>query len=145
MLKVQTILHPTDFSRHAAQAFEVACLLAKNAGARVLVLHVAEVPLQTLGGTAALPPLPEELGLGEQRHTLDKIRSPVPGVAVEHLLAEGGAGAEILRTARERSCDLIVMGTHGRSALGRLLMGSVAATVQHQAPCLVVTVNPPAA
>jgi nucleotide-binding universal stress UspA family protein len=56
-------------------------------------------------------------------------------------LVEGNAAAAILRAAKELHCDLIVMGTHGRTGLSRLLMGSVAEEVVRKAPCLVLTVK----
>jgi nucleotide-binding universal stress UspA family protein len=62
---------------------------------------------------------------------------------VEHHLKEGDPAAEILRLAQEARVDLIVMGMHGRTGLGRLLMGSVAERVVRQAPCPVLTVKVP--
>ncbi len=64
-----------------------------------------------------------------------------PETRVQHILAEGNPATAILSAARETNCDLIVMGTHGRTALNRLLMGSVAEEVVRKAPCLVLTVN----
>jgi nucleotide-binding universal stress UspA family protein len=65
-------------------------------------------------------------------------------VRVEHRLVAGDPGAEILRAAREEPCDLIVMGTHGRTGLGRVLLGSVAEQVVRRAPCPALTVKAPA-
>jgi nucleotide-binding universal stress UspA family protein len=65
-------------------------------------------------------------------------------VPVEHqLLFVGDPAAEILRVAQAVKADLIVLGTHGRTGLGRLLMGSVAEQVVRRAPCPVVTVKAP--
>jgi quercetin dioxygenase-like cupin family protein len=66
-----------------------------------------------------------------------------PKVRVEHRVAEGDAPEQILRLAQALKCDLIVMGTHGRAGLGRLLNGSVAEEVLRKAPCPVVVVRPP--
>jgi nucleotide-binding universal stress UspA family protein len=74
---------------------------------------------------------------------LGKIQSPDPKVHVEHRLAEGEPDETILRVARESNCDLIVMGTHGRTGLRRALMGSVAEQVVRLATCPVLTVNSP--
>src|SRR5262249_30270696 len=68
------------------------------------------------------------------RELCQKVPAP-PGLNVEHLLAEGDPAREINRIAGERSCDLIVMGTHGRTGLSRLLMGSIAEQVIRLAPC----------
>jgi len=66
-----------------------------------------------------------------------------PALAIECALVDGGFVPEILRAAADRCCDLIVMGTHGRTGLGRLLMGSVAEGVMREAPCPVLTVRTP--
>src|SRR5205807_909314 len=79
----------------------------------------------------------------ELRGTLGRFQPPDPGMRVEHRLEEGDAAAEIVRVAQEIHCDLIVMGTHGRTGIGRLLLGSVAEQVLRRAPCAVLTVKAP--
>jgi nucleotide-binding universal stress UspA family protein len=143
MLAIRTILHPTDFSTHSAQAFQMACALARDYQARLIVLHVEAPPVAILGGMPALPPLPEEYDRENLEKRLRCIQPPDPAVQVEHRLVTGEPVAEILRMAQEQSCDLIVMGTHGRTGLGRLLMGSIAEQVVRKAPCLVLTVKSP--
>jgi nucleotide-binding universal stress UspA family protein len=139
---IRTILHPTDFSERSGYAFQLACALARDYGARLIVLHVAEPPVIPYGGVMTPPPPPRDSwrALEEQLH---RIQAPEPTVHVEHRLEEGGPVAEILRVARETTADLIVMGTHGRTGLGRLLMGSVAEQVVRKAPCPVLTVKTP--
>jgi nucleotide-binding universal stress UspA family protein len=78
----------------------------------------------------------------EAQVKLDRME-PGPSVLVERRLEEGDPIGEILRAAAEVPCDLIVMGTHGRTGLARLLMGSVAEEVVRKAPCPVVTVKTP--
>jgi nucleotide-binding universal stress UspA family protein len=141
MLGLKTILHPTDFSMHAAQAFQLACSLARDEGAHLLILHVAEQPLTTLGGAAALPPNTEEYGLEELKEKLRRLQESEPDISMEQRLEIGDPASVILRTAEEVSCDLIVMGTHGRTGLRRLLMGSVAEQVVRRAPRPVITVK----
>lgn len=143
MLPIKTILQPTDFSRHSEVAFQLACSLARDYGARLIVLHVLQPPVSVLGGTEALPPLPVEYGRAEAEAKLHALRSPLPTVRVEHRLREGDAADEILRLAAEAPCDLIVMGTHGRKGVSRLLMGSVAEAVLRKAPCPVLTAKEP--
>jgi nucleotide-binding universal stress UspA family protein len=75
------------------------------------------------------------------RDELCRIRPSDRETRVQHLLAEGDPATAILRAARDNHCDLIVMGTHGRTGLRRLLMGSVAEQVVRKAPCLVLTVK----
>ena len=137
-----TILHPTDFSLLSEQAFHVACSLAKEHMARLIVLHVAEFPLEAPESEVMSPPLPG--GPWEAiTDRLHKIRAPDPKIVIEYRLEEGSAAAEILRVAHETGCDLIVLGTHGRTGLSRLLMGSVAEQVIRKATCSVLVVKAP--
>lgn len=142
MVKMQTILHATDFSAPSQYAFDLACSLARDHGARVVALHVVPSPLLAYGGVMTPPPPPPDLWRAAEEG-LRQLPAPDPGVRVEPRLAEGDAAAEIVRAAREVNADLIVMGTHGRGALGRLVMGSVAAKVVRKAPCPVLTVRTP--
>ena len=133
MLSIQTILHPTDFSEHSGYAFQLACSLARDRGARVIVLHVMPVPLVQ----------EKRLYREEMTGELNRLGAPEAQVRVEHRLEEGDAATQILRVAQEMGCDLIVLGTHGRTGLGRLLMGSVAEQVLRRASCPVLTVRAP--
>lgn len=74
---------------------------------------------------------------------LHEVRPEDATVSVEHLLVEGDPVGAILKISQERQCDLIVMGSHGRTGLHRLLMGSVAEQVLRKATCPVVTVKTP--
>jgi nucleotide-binding universal stress UspA family protein len=138
---VQTILHPTDFSDRCAEAFRVACSLARDHAARVIVVHVPE-PEPAPMGMAPVPPPPEgHQGGWEAR--LSRFQLSAPEVRVESRVEAGKPAAGIVSAAQTTKSDLIVMGTHGRTGLGRLLMGSVAENVLRAAPCPVVTVKTP--
>lgn len=141
MLPIRTILFPTDYSDQSHYAFQVASALARDYAAKLVVLHVAEpfLPIVTDGGMM-IPPTVDVQALREQ---LRHIRPDDPKVECQHRLAEGDAALEILRTAAEMKCDLIVIGTHGRTGLGRLLLGSVAEHVLRKACCPVLTVKAP--
>ncbi len=140
MFAIHRILHPTDFSERSAHAFRLACALARDHGASVLVLHV-KAPLVIYGeGLMAEPPPGYTEGLRAQ---LKSVQAHDPRVVLEHKLVEGEPAEEILRVAREAGCDLIVLGTHGRTGLRRLLMGSVAEVVVRKAECPVLTVKTP--
>ena len=145
MIPIKVILHPTDFSPRSEQALQLACALARDAGARLIVLHVLERPLIVYGGVALAPPAPRpsEEERRQRREQLQQVRPADPAIAVEHRLEEGDPATAIVQVAQETGCDLIVMGTHGRTGLGRLLMGSVAEKVLRDAPCLVLTVKAP--
>ena len=79
----------------------------------------------------------------ELRARLQTLQSGEPGVPVEYRLEAGDPATEVLRVAREVPCDLIVLGTHGRTGLTRLVLGSVAEEVLRKAPCPVLTVKAP--
>ncbi len=84
------------------------------------------------------PPEGDWQSLSEQ---LCSIQAPDSKVSIEHRLEEGIPAAEILRVAQETKCDLIVMGTHGRTGMAHLLMGSVAEQVVRKALCPVMIVK----
>jgi nucleotide-binding universal stress UspA family protein len=137
---IRTILHPTDFSERSAAAFRLACSLARDHGATLIVLHVTAPDVYLADGMYI--PLPPGQRLDLKRR-LEELRPEEGDVRVEHRLVEGGPAPEILKVAAEVPCDLVVMGTHGRTGLGRLLMGSVAEEVVRKAPCPVLTVKEP--
>lgn len=139
MLTIQTILHPTDLSPRSEYAFHLACALARDHGGSVVVLHVYPPPVAHGEVVARRQDDYEE----QLRQHLHRIQAPGLTVCVRHRLAEGAPAEEILRVAGELGCDLIAMGTHGRTGLGRLLMGSVAEEVVRKAPCPVLTVKTP--
>jgi len=143
MQPIRTILHPTDFSAAAAAAFQMACSLSRAFEARLILLHVLPAPVVVLGGTQALPPLPDEVGRQEAEDKLQAVQPAAGALVVERRIRQGGAAGEILRLAQETPCDLIVMGTHGRTGVGRFLVGSVAEAVLRKAPCPVLTVKAP--
>src|SRR5205814_2627344 len=90
-------------------------------------------------------PLDTEVLYREARQELNRLAVPDGNVRAERRFEEGDAAGTILRVARELPADLIVMGTHGRTGLGRLLMGSVAEQVVRKASCPVMTVKTPSA
>jgi nucleotide-binding universal stress UspA family protein len=142
MLLLRTILHPTDFSPAAEEAFQLAGSLARDHGARLVVLHVN--PLSTADEIPHDPV--EEVErfkekIWEEFHRLEAIAPRIREVRLECKFVDGDPAREILRLAELTGCDLIVMGTHGRTGLTRLLMGSVAEKVLRKAPCPVLTVK----
>ena len=136
-MQIQTILFPTDFSPASEAALDYAISLARDANARLLLLHVAE-PLPVYGdvpyyGVAE----PDKTELERRLHAV-----PVdPRVQVERHLVVGDAPEQILAEAAKEEADMIVMGTHGRTGLMRLLMGSVAERVVRSAICPVLAVK----
>jgi nucleotide-binding universal stress UspA family protein len=140
MVPIRRILHCTDFLDPSDYAFALAGSLAREHGASLTVLHVYPPPASH-GEVVARR---QSDGFHEQlRKNLRKSCKADPKLSLEYRLAEGEPAAEILRLAREGGYDLIVMGTHGRTGLGRFLMGSVAEQVIRQAPCRVLTLKRP--
>jgi nucleotide-binding universal stress UspA family protein len=135
---IRVILHPTDLSGPSRDALRVARHLARDLGARLFVLHVK--PSTPSYGT----PMTAITGLDAVQEALDAIPEIIEGpdlkYPVETRLRPGDAGDEILRMADELEADLIVMGSHGRTGLGRMLMGSVAESVLRRTgyPALIV-------
>jgi nucleotide-binding universal stress UspA family protein len=144
MLGIRTILHPTDFSARSENAFRLACSLARDHGAGLVVLHVVPAPTAVLVGEGIVVPWVED-DFQALEAKLRQVRPQDPDIAITHRLARGEPVHEILRAAGETNCDLIVLGTHGRRGLARFLMGSVAEQVVRKASCPVVTVKTPVA
>lgn len=143
MFPFRTILHPTDFSEPAEMALSLACSLARAHHAQLVVLHV--MPSPVCWGEVVARRGPD--GVEEQiwRENLAPLASDAPDLNIEKWLEQGDPVEQILNVAEETSCDLIVMGTHGRKGVPRLLLGSVAEKVLRNAPCPVLTVPGPIA
>ena len=130
------ILVPTDFSTASDAALPHAEALAKQKSASLLILHVEETPLAYGGGELyyGLPEPTSERILA----MLEQVRPSDPVVAFTHRLTMGDPAGEIVRIAAEEGAEMIVLGTHGRSGMTRMLMGSVAEAVVRRAPCPVL-------
>jgi nucleotide-binding universal stress UspA family protein len=139
--RVPLILHPTDFSEGSEPALRTARVLARDRGARLILLHVSP-PDVVVDGTMVVGVDPRA-----ERDSLEVIRARTDGpdlkYPVDARLVWGRAAVEILRMAGEVGCGLIVMGTHGRTGLGRLLVGSVAEEVLRGARCPVLAIKVP--
>jgi nucleotide-binding universal stress UspA family protein len=146
MAAFRTILHPTDFSPASRAAFTRAVALTKENRATLIVAHVL-VPSAAMIGDGYVSPAAyeaiEAAARGGAQKGLARLaaRARKAGVRVRTLLLHGLAHEEIARAARARRADLIVMGTHGRTGVGRLFLGSVAERVVARAPCPVLTVR----
>jgi universal stress protein A len=144
-MNIKSVLCPVDFSESSDAALQYASLLASEAEARLYIVHVEE-PLREC------PPDFAGYGIGssvsEEEQLFDllsSLRPTIEGVEFEHHHLKGSPASEILRFAEREEIDLIVIGTHGRKGLSRLLMGSVAESVVRRAKCPVLTVKQPVA
>lgn len=136
-----TILFSTDFSHASDAALPHAAALARQKGARLLIVHVEEPPL-AYGGGELYYGLPEP-DTAKIRTMLEAVKPADPAVPFEQRLAMGDPAAEICRIATDEGAEMIVLGTHGRSGLFRLLMGSVAESILRRAPCPVLVYREP--
>jgi nucleotide-binding universal stress UspA family protein len=134
MIHVKKILYPTDFSSYSNQAYFHAVTLAENHQASLTVLFVHTPDLKSPGPQSSQD---------YWREQLEQIRPLNPAINVQHIFLEGDPASEIVRYTRDSGIDLIVMGTHGRTGVERLLMGSVAEKVLRDAPCSVLVVKLP--
>jgi nucleotide-binding universal stress UspA family protein len=139
----KTILFPTDFSTASDAALPHAETLAKQAGARLLIVHVEEPPLAYGGGELyyGLPEPSSERIL----KMLEDVKPADPKVPFAHRLTMGDPAGEIVRLAGEEGAEMIVLGTHGRTGMTRLLMGSVAEGIVRRSPCPVLVYRETAA
>jgi universal stress protein A len=141
-----TIIHPTDFSEEAETAEQKAAELARRLGAELLLLHVSvETPLYAEGavGMADVKGVYEGQARWAEQQLADRATLLTKnGVPTRWRRSVGIVHDAICEVAREEAADYIVMGTHGRGGIARLMLGSVADRVLRSAPCPVLTVRP---
>jgi nucleotide-binding universal stress UspA family protein len=138
-------LVPTDFSAFADQALDYAIRLARTFNARLTLLHIIQpVPMAGVDMGVALPETYlqelEEAVQGSMEDALARVTAA--GLTGERVVLYGVPFQEIVETAKARQVDIIVMGTHGRTGLMHVLLGSVAEKVVRLAPCSVLVVRP---
>ncbi len=144
MTIARTILVPTDFSEHADQALAYAVDLATQLGATVHLVHAISVP------AVGIPELGVAYSSVTMENAVDAAQKELEAraarlrdrVSLGPVRVEVGDARDVIdRAAETLSADLIVMGTHGRRGLRRMLLGSVAEAVVRSAPCPVLTVR----
>ena len=144
MAAINHVLMATDFSEASEPALELAQSFASAFGARLHLLHVIPDPyaqpwsVEATG--AAIPDLLKRWET-EAEARLDELKPA--GVEAHAVVRVGNPYNEIVEYAREQGIDLIVIGTHGRGAIGHMLLGSVAEKVVRKAPCPVLTTRHP--
>lgn len=136
------VLVPTDFSDRSRVALTCALDLARRLGASIELLHIYETPIYPAPEIAAVTPLPPEIQAGiDAALAKEAERVRAAGIECNALAVWGDPRKEIARRAGD--CELIVMGTHGRSGLTHALLGSVTEATVRKATCPVVVVPPP--
>ena len=142
MLQPKNIIAAIDFSESSLLAMETALSLIPDQGGILCLLHVLEMP-RGIDPIGVLQPSIEEL----DAEALERLQELVPDnpdkdVQIERVVVRGSPAKTIASQARERSADLIVVGTHGRTGLARMLLGSTAEALLRRAPCQVLVVKP---
>jgi nucleotide-binding universal stress UspA family protein len=146
MTRFRRILHPTDFSSASRPAFGLALGLARIHRAALTIAHVM-APIVPLAGDVYVSPAAwDDLEGQVRRHAqkeIDKLvaKARAAGVRATGLLLDGSPTDRIVRAAKSQRADLIAMGTHGRGAVAKFFLGSVAGRVVATAPCPVLTVR----
>ncbi len=148
MIELRRILVPTDFSKHSQNALYYAVAFAEKFGAELYLLHVVQdLALFVPDAVTVTPPLapPIEQLTAAVRTSLKRLseENHLERFTVHTEVREGTPFYEIVQFARDADVDLIVMGTHGRTGLVHVLMGSVTEKVVRKAPCPVLTVRHP--
>jgi universal stress protein A len=146
MRAFRRIVFPTDFSSASRPALRKAVALAKSERAQLIVVHVLSALPVTPGGYVS-PRVWDDLERGQRTDAERQLRSVVAkakagGARASGALIDFGVTHEqIVRYAKKKRADVIVMGTHGRTGLTRALLGSVASRVLSAAKCPVLTVR----
>jgi nucleotide-binding universal stress UspA family protein len=146
MSRMRLILHPSDFSAASRPAFARAIATAKERRAELLLAHVLSSVIPMTGDGYLSPQTYDDIVRTSRAHAQRQLEVLVAaakkaGVRARGVLLEGVAWEQLGRLARRSKADLIVMGTHGRTGLARLFLGSVAERVIGSAPCPVLTVR----
>ena len=142
----KTILVPTDFGEASEAALDYAIELAKALGGQIVVMHAYEIPIIGFpdGALVATADLTSRI-LDGARAGLDRqvSRREGSGVTLRSLIKQADAYRAVNEAVEELGCDLVVMGTHGRKGIPRMLIGSVAERVVRTATVPVLTVHAP--
>ncbi len=135
------ILVATDFSPDSARAVELAKQLATSFGAKLTLAHVCQLPAYAFFDGSMYAPTPELVGdiRRDAKRELAAARASLGEMKAETVLLEGEPAAELVRYAQSHGIDLVLMGTHGRRGVRRLVLGSVAERVVRTAGCPVLT------
>ena len=140
------VVHPTDFSAASGAAFKKAVEMAKAGRGELLLVHVLSPVMPVPGDGYISPKVYDEIAASTRAWAgkqLDRLlrKAKASGARAKGVLLEGVPHEQIVRFARSRRAAVVVMGTHGRSGLAKLFLGSVAGRVVTAAPCPVLTVR----
>lgn len=145
-MKINKILFPTDFSEPAEKAFDYAVFLATSHEADLALLHVVDqLHGETYYEILALTPMQIAEKMTKRAHEdlqtlVDRVKE---SVTATEAVREGKVWVEICKAAEEEKADIIIIGSHGRTGLSHILIGSTAETVVRHSSCPVLVVRNP--
>lgn len=142
MIHIKKILCATDFSDASKNALRYANEFARSMDATVVILHIVEPRPITTDMSVAYIPIETDLEKAAEDDLAQLVvDEKYKGITATRIVLIGEASEMILQQAKTQDVDLIILGSHGRSGLSRLLMGSVAEAVVRKAPCPVLIVK----
>jgi nucleotide-binding universal stress UspA family protein len=151
MKDIRRVMYASDFSAASLAAFPHAVNVARATGAELIIVHVLPSPIPLIGEMTYMDKETWDAVFAdvqaEAHKRLDVLlaRARDDGIVTSGLVVDGPGVAvpadEIIRTAKEKNVDLLVLGTHGRTGVAKFFLGSVAARVVATAPCPVLTVR----
>jgi nucleotide-binding universal stress UspA family protein len=145
-MNIKNVLFPTDLSAYNGTALAYASVFAAESGAMLHILHVddmQDISAELVEFGYLYPTPADDSDRPKVREQLNKITPTVASVRFEQHYVRGTPAREILEFAKSKGVDLVVMASHGRTGLARLVMGSVAEEVTRKAPCPVLIVKQP--
>ena len=140
-IALKNILFATDFSAASDAAAPIAIQIARHYGAKVYGVHVNRFDDYTAAAPNAWAAM-AEAAEKETKEDAGRLNEQLQGIEHEAVIGEGNIWEVVSNLIKEKEIDLVVLGTRGRTGLGRALLGSVAEQILRQAPCPVLTVSP---
>lgn len=138
-MHIKKILVPIDLSSSTQLQLDFASSLARQYGAAVSLVHVHESPHHFAGGSFVDAPAPDTSQIAAE---FKQVRLPESSTPAEHVLLAGNPADEVVRLADEGQYDLLILGSHGRTGLARVLMGSIAESIVRRVRCPVIVCKP---
>lgn len=140
VFKLKEILVPVDFTEGTEKALSYAVPFAQQSNATLTLLHVMETPYLAVAEMGVIVDYDNQAEIAKELETL---RARFAGkVRCQTLMRKGVVESEIINVAKELGSDLIILSTHGRTGLDRLLMGSTVEKVVRRAGCPILVVRP---
>jgi len=140
-ITLKNILFATDFSQAADAAAPIAIQIARRYGAKVYGVHVNQFENYALAAAEAWSAMAQAAEEEAKEHN-QHLEEQLNGVEHEVVIAEGNISESISNVIQQKEIDLVVLGTRGRTGIGKTILGSVAEQILRQSPCPVLTVGP---